>query len=160
MTLGTPAAGQVGPGRKGLILVGRTQTALGHSIGVCPHASARPRRSLPRPAKSPSCSTIPYGTVWNTAIREPPTTRRITVDASSPISSEEQSRSGIPYSPRQHPAECFLGMPRKAVSANLQLSQNLKDALHPCRLILLPHAKPVFSQSHSGCVGTVECLDL
>jgi hypothetical protein len=32
------------------------------------------------------------------------------VDASSPISSEEQSRSGIPHSPRQHPAECFLGI--------------------------------------------------
>ena len=83
-----------------------------HSIGVCPHVSARPRRSLPPPAKSPFCSTIRCVTVWNTAIREPPITRRVTADASSPISNEGQSRSAIPYSPRQRPAECFLGIPQ------------------------------------------------
>jgi hypothetical protein len=94
-----------------------------HSIGVSRHASARPRRSRPPPAKSPSCSTIPCVTVRNTAIREPPTTRRITVDGSSPISSEEQSRSGTPYSPRQHPAECFLRIPHISASSRFLIGR-------------------------------------
>lgn len=82
------------------------------TLGVCPRMSARPRRSPPLIAKSPAVSTIRCVTVWNTEIREPPIARRVTANASSPISREGQSRSDIPDSPRQRPAECFLGIAR------------------------------------------------
>src|SRR6185437_13236206 len=83
----------------------------GHSTGACPPALARPRRSLPPPAKSLSCSTILCAMAWNTAIREPLITRSVTADVSSPILSDGLSHWGTSY--RQHPrqGECFLGIP-------------------------------------------------
>jgi hypothetical protein len=60
-------------------------------------------------------STTPCVTVWNTAIRGPPTTRSVTADASSPISREGRSRLGRSCRPYQRPAE-FL---RKADHINV-----------------------------------------
>lgn len=81
----------------------------GHFTDDCTHASAKPRRSLRRPARSLSCSIIPCVMLWNTAIREPPITRNVIAGVSSPILNAAQSRWGTSYSQRPCPRECFLG---------------------------------------------------
>ena len=72
-------------------------------------SKARPRRSPPRPARSPSCSTIPCVMVWNTAIRAPPNTRSVTAAASSPIS---RRRSEVA------PKICLAGRTRGRLSVS------------------------------------------
>jgi transposase len=56
----TRRSGSRAPHRRGLpqLRSGALRPHWRHSFGVCPHVSARPRRSLRRLAKSPSCSTI------------------------------------------------------------------------------------------------------
>ncbi len=63
----------------------------GPSTGACRRASAKPRQSPRRPARSPSCSTTPCATAWNTATQEPRTTRSVTAAGFSPTSNGEPS---------------------------------------------------------------------
>jgi hypothetical protein len=101
------------PGRGAMRLaalaIGRTETALGAFYG---RLSARVGKAKAVMGTARKVAVLFYKQLRHgrTALRELPITRSVTADAPSPISSEGQNRSAIPCSPRQRPAECFLGI--------------------------------------------------